>query len=220
MLTCTIEAVTAIPVRALPFVTGGTFLPADLAELFYDPEAHADAKCSPPSSYWVSDGTMKDASSASWKLVRLRLQSRPTGATDPLADLGILPAGVFVRRDEFKAFYNCLTPMSADAGTMGFRAPPAGEWGWDENAPVSPEQRALIWEGFDLGRPAIDFNARAKELAQRMRQQDGVWPTKTAVAKALAGNGRSQGGAAIARGCRRGERSPKQPVKDQLRQPA
>ena len=94
--------------------------------------------------------------------------------------------------------------MSADAESRGLQQTPAGEWGWDENEPVSSEQHDLVWEGFDSGRrlngpppipmqemvaengvdPVLD--ARAGLIAREMRQRNGVWPTKKRVADELA----------------------------------
>src|ERR1019366_7632998 len=51
MLTCTIDRKKAIPVRALPFVTEGTFDAEGFTRLFYDPETHADPEFSRPPLY-------------------------------------------------------------------------------------------------------------------------------------------------------------------------
>jgi hypothetical protein len=221
MLTCEIDGRVAIPVRALPFVTEGTFDPAELAYLFYDPESHADAEFpAPPSAFQVArNGNTSRVAATRWKRPRDKLHSlaaRPTDSSERIE--GLLP-GVFVWRDEFKTFYDFLIRKAAHSDAKGFRPSPAGEWGWDEDAPLTAAEHSLVWEGFDTGRGATadgdgatsprsqaispneaaallktkrtakgvdpELNAHARKVAEEMRRETGLWPSRNAVAAQL-----------------------------------
>ena len=59
MLTFKILGRTAIPVRAIPFITGSTFNARDVSRLFFDPESYAGAEFSPRTKAFRVDAAGK-----------------------------------------------------------------------------------------------------------------------------------------------------------------
>jgi hypothetical protein len=168
MLTIEIDGRTAIPVRALPFVTEGSFAPEDLVGLFYDPESHCDAEFREPvCAYRVApDGSIAMLSPSKWKRARERLLALGPGSPDSHAHIECLLPGAFVWLDEFKAFYDFLIGKQLDAEAMGRRPAPAGEFGWDEAQSAAEADAKLVWEGFGIDHRANEQGSGAATPAQ------------------------------------------------------
>ncbi len=164
MLTTKIDGRDAIPVRAVPFATGGCFDAHQLIDLFYDPEAWADGpeiagdepmRAPPTASRVGADGTFAAVPARSWSLLRERARHCGGGAPDSPVQLRLLPAAVFVWLDEIKYLY---TEFARVAETV--RPVPAGAFGWDPNALLSKEEAVIVWEGFESIRRAAARRAR------------------------------------------------------------
>jgi hypothetical protein len=113
-LTFELEQRIAIPVRALPLITGGNFDTYQIIDLFYDPEPWADgpeirslpeARMYRPESKELHD----DVPAARWGLLKEKSRHLHKGPPDAADQLGLLPGGVFVWLDEFKPFYDSVT---------------------------------------------------------------------------------------------------------------
>jgi hypothetical protein len=172
MLIFEINGRSAIPVRAIPFVTGGSFDAQQIIDLFYDPESHdvgpwaasPDATFAAPRAFRVdAQGTITPVAATSWSLPRERSPYRSKAAPDSPEELALLPPAVFVWRDEFKPFYESFAWDAA-----GVRTPPAGAFGWDEEAMLTKSQEDLVWEAFGARRPATisDGQGLTSESAQ------------------------------------------------------
>lgn len=172
LLLIEIEGRSAIPVRALPFVTQGTLSISSLVELFYDPESNVNCEgYAPVSSYCLGvDGVVKQLAPGKWNRPKQMLASLDAGTPNSIARLEILLPGAFVWRDEFRFYYDGLSRGQAEAEARGFRPAPAGEFGWADDEDCSPAEAAIIFEGlaasgddvsarqFGLGRAATNAN--------------------------------------------------------------
>jgi hypothetical protein len=168
MLTFEINGRTAIPVRAIPIITGGSFDAYRIIDLFYDPESWADSSetvlCasapSNPRAFRINvAGTVLRVTATLWSLPRKKSWYQSVGAPDSPEQLNLLPPAVFVWLDEFKSFY---TSLALDADRV--RTPPAGAYGWDEAVALNESQEALVWEGFG--------SVRSKTKAPRRQQRN------------------------------------------------
>jgi len=171
MLTFTINGRLALAVRALRFVTEGTYDAASVVSLFYDPEGNSGDGASAPSSFQLTpEDRVNSVSPTRWNPIRIRVEA--AGTNSSAADAA-LPAGVFVWADEFTTYYSFLRN---DRGfeDLGYQAPPAGQWGWNEDPQLSASESEWVWEGFERYRPAKMQTPRAERKNSRRQLHEAL----------------------------------------------
>lgn len=169
MLTCTIGWRTLIPVRAIPYLTGGTFDARDVATLFFHPDKFAGDGFSPRTRAFRAgaNGSLVAVASGEWGLAYHYLTSKGYRPQLELKHVRRLPAGVLVWRTPLKILYQFLARQDASADVRGLGDHPGGAFAWIEDFPLTAEQHAVVWEGIAPGLG----NVNASRTPQRNSRQ-------------------------------------------------
>lgn len=107
MLTFAIDSRTAIPIRAIPYITGWRINPCEIASILANPESHCDGSIAPIYSYRISDPeTIERVQPAAFNAIVMKLGTLAAPDAPPAVEM--LPAGIFVFKDEFFPLYQAI----------------------------------------------------------------------------------------------------------------
>jgi len=150
MLSVDIQGRKATPIRALPFVTNGYWNAGGVSALMIDPNRPSsfDAYLSPKQI--LLDGSLRDISEADFMpmLAAVRTAEKSGGV---FACISALYPGVFIWQDVAEKLFSADAKHLADfTGTIYSSWPDEVSKQWNDAPIMSPEQRELVMEGFEL----------------------------------------------------------------------
>ena len=198
MLTVKFGWRTLIPVRAIPYLTGGTFDAGAVASLFFHPDRYAGNEFSHRTSAIriLPDNSFANVALGEFGSAYYHFRDKHRRLVE-LKHIRRLPAGVFVWRRSFKILYDFLAKQDSLNYAMDLGDHPAGSFAWMEDLQLTAKQHSVVWQAgggspnraVDAATPMVSregpgstlYNLPSRPTAKSMRLEE--WDHDAALQK-------------------------------------